>query len=54
MPAWLFVTLYGIIEVTNGVLGTEAGIAHFAHVGGMVGAYAMLRRWRRKAEYEAW
>jgi membrane associated rhomboid family serine protease len=54
MPAWLFVTLYGIMELTNGVLGTEAGIAHFAHVGGMAGAYALLRRWRRQAASEAW
>lgn len=54
MPAWLFVTLYGIMELTNGVLGTEAGVAHFAHVGGMLGAYAVLRRWRRQAESEVW
>ena len=54
MPAWLFVTLYGVIELTSGVLGTAAGIAHFAHVGGMAGAYLVLRRWRRQAAYEAW
>jgi len=54
MPAWLFVTLYGGIELTSGVLGTAAGIAHFAHVGGMAGAYLVLRRWRRQAAYEAW
>lgn len=48
MPAWLFVTLYGFIELTFGVLGTEAGVAHFAHLGGMLGGYAVLRLWRRK------
>lgn len=45
MPAWLFVGVYGVIELTNGVVGTEAGVAHFAHLGGMLGAYLLLRRW---------
>jgi membrane associated rhomboid family serine protease len=47
MPAWLFVSLYAVLELANGVLGTEAGVAHFAHLGGMLGAYVLLRRWRR-------
>lgn len=46
LPAWLFVTLYGVIELASGVLGTAAGIAHFAHLGGMAGAYLVLRSWR--------
>ena len=47
MPAWLFVTLYGLVELANGVLGTAAGVAHFAHLGGMLGAGLALRHWRR-------
>jgi membrane associated rhomboid family serine protease len=50
MPAWLFVTLYGLLELTTGVLGAEANVAHFAHLGGMLGAalmLAMLRPQRR-------
>ncbi|HET6493580.1 MAG TPA: rhomboid family intramembrane serine protease, partial [Burkholderiales bacterium] len=31
MPAWLFVTLYGVIELYLGITGTQAGVAHFAH-----------------------
>jgi membrane associated rhomboid family serine protease len=46
MPAWLLVTLFGAIEVINGVWGTQAGIAHFAHLGGMLGALMVLHRWR--------
>jgi membrane associated rhomboid family serine protease len=46
MPAWLFVTLYGLMELANGVLGTQAGVAHFAHLGGMLGAWLLLRHWR--------
>jgi membrane associated rhomboid family serine protease len=43
MPAWLFVVLYAAIELANGVFGTQAGVAHFAHLGGMLGAYLVLR-----------
>lgn len=49
MPAWLFVTLYGLIELGNGVLGTNAGVAHFAHLGGMLGAGLLLHYWRNAA-----
>jgi membrane associated rhomboid family serine protease len=47
MPAWLFVTLYGLVELGSGVLGTQTGVAHFAHLGGMVGAGAVLAFARR-------
>ncbi len=46
MPAWLFVTLYGAFELYLGVTGTQAGVAHFAHLGGMVGAWLMIQYWR--------
>ncbi len=48
MPAWLFVTLYGLLELYLGVTGTQAGVAHFAHLGGMVGGYILIRQWRRR------
>lgn len=48
MPARLFVVLYGALELLHGVLGTSAGVAHFAHLGGMLGAWIVLRRWRRR------
>ena len=43
MPAWLFVTAYGLLELYLGVTGAASGIAHFAHLGGMVGGYIMIR-----------
>ncbi|HKY02362.1 MAG TPA: rhomboid family intramembrane serine protease [Burkholderiales bacterium] len=49
MPAWLFVTLYGLLELFLGVTGTQAGVAHFAHLGGMLGGYLMIRHWRSGA-----
>ena len=45
MPAWLFVTLYGLLELTLGVTGTEDGVAHFAHLGGMAAGFALLTNW---------
>ena len=47
MPAWLFATIYAGIELYLGVTGTLAGIAHFAHLGGMVGSALVLAQWRR-------
>lgn len=49
MPAWLFVSLYGLLELAQGLLGIATGVAHFAHVGGMLGAWLVLRSWRRRA-----
>ena len=46
MPAWLFVTLYGIVELVLGVTGTQAGVAHFAHLGGMATGFALIQYWR--------
>jgi membrane associated rhomboid family serine protease len=48
MPAWLFVTLYGALELVMGVTGTQAGVAHFAHLGGMVGALLVLQASSRR------
>jgi membrane associated rhomboid family serine protease len=48
MPAWLFVTLYGILELVLGVTGTQQGVAHFAHLGGMAAGFVLLQVWRRR------
>jgi membrane associated rhomboid family serine protease len=45
MPAWLFVTLYGIFELVMGVTQTASGIAHFAHLGGMATGFVIIRYW---------
>jgi len=46
MPAWLFVMLYGLIELYLGVTGSQAGVAHFAHLGGMLGGFMTIQYWR--------
>ncbi len=54
MPARVFVLVYAGLELLLGVTGTQEGVAHFAHLGGLVGGYLMLRfgrgapaSWRR-------
>jgi membrane associated rhomboid family serine protease len=46
MPAWLFVTLYGLVELFLGVTGTQQGVAHFAHLGGMIAGFLLILYWR--------
>jgi membrane associated rhomboid family serine protease len=46
MPAWLFVTLYGLLELYMGVFRSDQGVAHFAHLGGMAAGYLLIRYWR--------
>ncbi|HEY2927810.1 rhomboid family intramembrane serine protease [Piscinibacter sp.] len=46
MKAKTFVTVYGALELVLGVTGTQEGVAHFAHLGGMLGGYLMIRYWR--------
>ena len=42
MPAWVLVTLYAGMELANGVFRMNSGVAHFAHLGGMLGAFIAL------------
>jgi len=49
IKAWVYVTVYGIIELYSGVRATEGdNVAHFAHIGGMLFAFVMIRMWRKK------
>ena len=42
----IFVAVFGGLELLQGVLGTSSGVAHFAHLGGMLGGWLMMRYWR--------
>jgi membrane associated rhomboid family serine protease len=48
MPAWLFATLYAGVELVLGVTGSQASVAHFAHLGGMIGSALVISQWRRR------
>ena len=45
MKAKFFVAIFGALELVLGVMG-PSGIAHFAHLGGMLGGFLMIRYWR--------
>ena len=43
LPARVFVVLYAAFELTLGVTGTQTGVAHFAHLGGLLGGWLVYR-----------
>jgi len=53
MRAWLFVTLYGLLELYLGITQTASGIAHFAHLGGMATGFVVMRYWQQSARGKA-
>lgn len=50
MKAKVFVAVFGVLELVFGFLG-GGGIAHFAHLGGMLGGFLMIRYWRGQAPF---
>ncbi|HQS57760.1 MAG: rhomboid family intramembrane serine protease [Gallionellales bacterium 35-53-114] len=54
ISAWVFVTIYAAIELTLGVTGVQMEVAHFAHIGGMIGGYLVIRQWRRQRRDRRW
>jgi membrane associated rhomboid family serine protease len=50
MKAKYFVAIFGALELVFGVFG-GGGIAHFAHLGGMLGGFLMIRFWRGQAPF---
>lgn len=47
---WLIVG-YFVLELAYGVGGTADGVAHFAHLGGMMFGFLMLVYWKRKGVF---
>ena len=50
MKARTFVIVFGAIELVLGMLDF-GGVAHFAHLGGMVGGFLMIRYWRGQSPF---
>jgi membrane associated rhomboid family serine protease len=47
LPARVFVFGFALLELFFGITQTAAGIAHFAHLGGMLGGWLMIQYRRR-------
>ena len=43
-----FVVVYGVLELLGGVASTGSNVAHFAHLGGMIFGFLLLRYWKRR------
>lgn len=52
MKAKWLVILYGFFEFFAGVWGYQSGVAHFAHLGGMLFGFILIMFWRRKRNIE--
>jgi len=48
IKARTFVIGSGIAEFLMGITGTSPGVAHFAHLGGMLFGWLLIRHWRRR------
>ena len=44
---WM-VIIFGAIELLSGLSGTNSGVAHFAHLGGMIFGLIMILYWKKK------
>ena len=51
IPAWLLVTIYGGFELVLGVTGAMPDVAHFAHLGGMLGGALSILYWRTRGRF---
>ena len=48
MKAKWFVLIFGGIELLTGITGVGGGIAHFAHLGGLIFGYFLIMYWKKK------
>jgi membrane associated rhomboid family serine protease len=53
MKARTFVMVFGAIELVMGWMSPNGGVAHFAHLGGMLGGWLMIRYWRGQPPFPA-
>ena len=55
LKAKWFVIIFAAIELVTGILGTNDGVAHFAHLGGMLFGLILLLIWKKKGQmYSEW
>lgn len=52
MKARTLVIVYGAIELFLGATGSQSGVAHFAHLGGMLFGWLLIRYWRGQPPFK--
>ena len=50
LKAKWFVIIFAVIELFTGVFGIGGGIAHFAHLGGMLFGWMLIMYWKKKGK----
>ncbi len=45
------VLVYGLVELFSGISGYNPGVAHFAHLGGMLFGFLLIKYWRKTNNY---
>jgi membrane associated rhomboid family serine protease len=48
LKAKWFVLVFAAIELLTGVTGVGGGIAHFAHLGGLIFGYLLIWYWKKR------
>ena len=51
MKARTLVIAMGVIELIAGISGTRSGVAHFAHLGGMLFGWLLIQQWRGRPPF---
>ena len=55
LQAKWFVIIFAAIEMLTGILGTSDGVAHFAHLGGMLFGLILILIWKKQGKmYSEW
>lgn len=50
IKAKYFVAIFGAIELISGISRANSGVAHFAHLGGMLVGFILIKYWGLKSE----
>ena len=48
IKAKYFVAIYGAVELFSGLTRHDSGVAHFAHLGGLVVGFLLIKLWKLK------
>lgn len=51
IKAKYFVGIYGAIELFSGLSRADSGVAHFAHLGGLIVGFILIKLWKIKKPY---
>ncbi|MBR5398683.1 MAG: rhomboid family intramembrane serine protease [Bacteroidales bacterium] len=54
LKAKWFVVIFGAIELVTGIFDTTSGIAHFAHLGGMIFGFFLIIWWKKRNRLYTW